>query len=165
MQVPKRKPGKFSSVKPDPKITQKKHDELIAELEHLIKQRPDLSKEVQRLAAMGDFSENAGYQIAKGKLRGLNYHILEVEDHLRQAIIIGQPSDNNTVQLCNTVTFESNGKKQTYLILGSSETNPDKNIISHNSPLGSALMGHKVGDTVSIMIDNKEVKYKILKIE
>ena len=63
------------------------------------------------------------------------------------------------------VTIEMNRKEKTYTILGSTETNPSKGIISHNSPIGLALMNKGVGDIVEIKIANKKIKYKIINID
>ena len=62
-------------------------------------------------------------------------------------------------------TNESGNNQKTYQILGASETNPRQGIISHHSPLGAALMGRKVGEIVKIRLANKEVEYRIIKIE
>jgi transcription elongation factor GreA len=166
MRTPIRKPGKYTHLKPDPNLTEEKYNELQEKLEKLKKfSRPNAAVEVRRLAEMGDFSENAAYQIAKGRLRGINQRILDIEDHLKRAVII-KPSNNiNKVQLGCKVTVEANNKLKTYLILGSAETNPAEGIISHNSPLGSALMGRKIGDMIKVELSNKEVEYKIVEIE
>ena len=84
---------------------------------------------------------------------------------MNHAVIIEPQKQTNTVQLGHTVTIDSNKKQKSYLILGSSETNPEQGIISHNSPIGSALIGRKVGDFVKIKLANKEVEYKIIKIK
>lgn len=164
MQIPKRKPGKFTHLKPDQNITEKKFEELQDELQKLKKfSLPRAADEVQTLAQMGDFSENAAYQMAKGKLRGISQRILELEDQLKYAVIIKPTKGAKTVQLGHKVTIEANGKQKTYLILGSEETNPLKGIISQNSPLGSVLLGRKLGD--KIKIPPKGTGYKIVKIE
>ncbi|MBI2099075.1 GreA/GreB family elongation factor [Candidatus Uhrbacteria bacterium] len=164
MQVPKRKPGKFAHLKADQNITEEKFEELKAELERLKKfSLPAAAEEVATLAQMGDFSENAAYQMAKGRLRGINQRILELEDRIKYAVIIKPSKNAQTVGLGHKVTIESGGESKTYLILGSAETDPLKGIISQNSPLGSALMGRKLGD--KIKIPPKGVEWKILKIE
>jgi len=164
MRVPTRKSEK-DNIKPvDLHITKKKYDELLAKVARIKKARPRLAEEVKRLAEMGDFSENAAYQIAKGKLRGLNYHLSEAEYVLNHAIIIA-PKNNNQVELGHSVTVEINGRKKTFQILGSSETDPTSGVISHNSPIGSALLGRRVGETVKIKLKEREVEYKIIKIE
>jgi transcription elongation factor GreA len=69
------------------------------------------------------------------------------------------------VQIGHTVTISINDMEQTFKILGSTETNPGAGIISYQSPLGAALMGHNVGDTVLMKIADREIKSKIVKIE
>lgn len=164
MQTPKRKPGKYVGLKLDPNITEEKHKELKAKLEKLKKIQLPAISEVKRLALMGDFSENVAYQMAKGRLRGINQGILDIEDHLKRAEIIKSPKDKTKVQIGHKVTVKVNDKEKTYLILGSSETSPKDNVISHNSPLGSALIGKRVGDLVEIKTAKSQAVYKILKI-
>ena len=70
----------------------------------------------------------------------------------------------NIVQLGHEVVVEVNGKEKEFLILGSAETNPDKNIISHNSPIGKALIGHRIGDIVKLQLEERIIEYKIIAI-
>lgn len=164
MRVPIRKPGKHTHDKLDPHITQDKYDFLLKRLEQLKKKQPALREEVKFLALDGDFSENAAYQIAKGRLRGLNQRILDIENQLKRAVII--TSNNNCViQLGSVVTLETDKNIKTFTILGSTETDPDRNIISHNSPIGKILLGKKVGDVVELNLPSKKVIYKILEIK
>jgi transcription elongation factor GreA len=163
MRTPQRKPGKYTGVKPDPNISLKKYKELENKLIRLKNRQPGLIEEVKRLALMGDFSENTAYQIAKGRLRGTNQRVLDIKDHLKNAIIIESDKQKNLVQLGSKVTIKNKNKEKTYLILGPSETDPVNNIISHKSPLGSVLIDKKIGD--KIKITGRDIEYKILKIE
>ncbi|MCD4694082.1 GreA/GreB family elongation factor [bacterium] len=166
MRVPIRKPGKYTHLKTDPNITEDKYIRLKNELKNLKEiKRPPAIREVKRLALLGDFSENAAYQIAKGKLRGINGRILKIEDRLIRAEIIKKPKGNKFVQLGHFVTIEKSGQEKTYQILGSSETKPGSGTISHLSPLGKSLMGKSIGDIAEIKLPEKSVKYKIIKIE
>jgi len=166
MRTPKRKPGKYALEKKDFHITENKYNRLKAELERLEKiDRPPAIKEVKRLALMGDFSENAAYQIAKGKLRSINRRILKVKDFLNHAEIIRPGANKDVVGLGSKVTLESEGKEKKYQILGSAETNPERGIISQNSPLGKALLGKGAGQKVEIKLPKKTTTYKIIKIE
>lgn len=145
-------------------MTQQTYDDMQSKLERLKKTtRLRLMKEVATLAEHGDFSENAAYQIAKGKLRGVNDAIHYLEEHLKKAIII-QPRLSDKVEIGSTLVVEANGQRKTLTILGSAESDPLKNIISYSSPLGSALLNKRVGDSVSLPNKNGSVAYTIIKI-
>ena len=161
MQLPNRKPGKYTFAKFDPNMTQDKFDALKNKLEKLKKIiQPKQIKDVKKYGENGDFSENAEYQIAKGKLRGTNKKIDEIQRQLDKAIIIKPSTDTSTIQLGHTVTISTGDTENTFQILGPTETNPEKGIISFKSPLGEALMNKKVGDIVKI----KDTEYTIKKI-
>jgi transcription elongation GreA/GreB family factor len=134
------------------------------ELEDLIKnQRPPAVKEVQRTAEMGDFSENAAYQMAKGRLRQINYRITTLEEKIKSAVVIDP--DHNTsgkIQIGSTVTLEVGGRQFVYQILGSQETNPGHGYISYLSPIGAALIDHRIGDEVVVDIQGRKIIYKII---
>ena len=125
MRTPIRKPGKYTGLKPDPNLTLAKYHELRAKLDRLKNiSQPRAIKEVKRLALDGDFSENAAYSMAKGRLRGINRGITDIEDHLKRAIIINTKAGKDRIALGTRATIEANGRQKTYHILGSSETNP-----------------------------------------
>ena len=166
MQIPKRKPGKYTHLELDPHLTEERFCELTKKLEKLKKiSRPRAAAEVSQQAELGDFSENAAYQFAKGRLRGINQNILNLETQLGRAIIIKSQKQTDTVQLGHKVTVENSQGQKTYQILGSEETRPQQGIISRNSPIGAALIGHRVGDIIKIKIADKETEYKIIKIK
>ncbi len=155
MQLPYRKPGKYTHQTRDNILSQQKFEALQKKLDRLYAERPAAAQEVSRLAEMGDFSENVEYQLAKGRLRGINQTILELEAQLNHAQIISPQQDNNRVQIGHTVTIMSDTAEQrSYTILGSAETNPAKGIISHTSPLGNLLLGKKLGETITF---NKKI--------
>lgn len=167
MRVPTRKPGKYANQANDPHVTAAKFDELKKHLEHLKKvSQPQAIAETQRMAAHGDFSENAGYQVAKARLRGINNQMLEIEEYLKHAVVITPSNDTSTVQLGHRVTIKSATGTKTYTILGSTETDPTAGVISQNSPLGTALLGHRTGDVVIIpLTKGKSSSYTITAIE
>lgn len=164
MRVPTRRYDVRPKAK-DPVMTVEKVQELQKKLERLKNKHPKLSQEVQRLAEMGDFSENAAYQIAKGKLRGLNNKILEIEARLNRAEVINPNADTSEVQLGHSVTVELNGQNKTYKILGSTEINPTAGIISRHSPLGSQLLGRKLNEEFEIILNKKTSQAKIISIK
>jgi len=164
MRVPIRKPGKYTNLKPDAHLTPEKLAELKNKLEKLKKIRPRLAREVKELSTTGDFSENAGYQMAKGRLRSLNQRILDLEEMIKNAVII-KLKKSGVVELGSTVTVEIAVREKKDKIRGSSETDPARGVISRNSAVGRALLGRRAGDIVKIRIGDKEVIYKIIKIE
>jgi len=157
MRTLNRKPKKPREAQ-DPVMTQQKYDELQAELNALHKKRPKAAAEVSRLAEMGDFSENVEYQLAKRRLRGINYGILKLEDKLRYAEIIPDDGQTDVVTIGSTVTIDMDGSHKTYTILGSTETDPTRGIISHTSPLGSTLLGKKLDDSTTFGPADKTIK-------
>lgn len=151
MRLPNRKPGKYTFTTFDPVMTQEKLLALQNKLERLrTVTRPQAIKETKQYAENGDFSENAEYQIAKSRLRGINRAIDEIQYQITHASVIQPATDTTTVHIGHTVTIEMNGKQQTFTILGPTETDPTRGIISYKSPLGAALMGHTIGDTIHI---------------
>lgn len=166
MRVPIRKPGKYTNQKKDVFITVNKLQEFKDELKKIKNiARPHAMIEVKRLSELGDFSENAEYQIAKGKLRGLNARIDELEEAIKKAKLIKTGVGSGNVQIGSFVTIEQDGQIKKYLVLGSAESDPIKGIISHTSPLGSALIGKKEGDCFNIKIADKQIKCNVIKIE
>ena len=164
MQVPRRKGGKSTFLKPDPYITQAKFDELRRKLGRLKAALPKEITEMQHMAELGDFSENAGYAIAKGRVRGLNERILQLEDQLKRAAVI-QKQASGVVSLGSRVTLTVGSKEVAYLILGSEETDPSRGVISHKSPLGAALMGKKVGDKIKSPGSPQGAESTVLRVE
>lgn len=143
-------------------MTQKKFDALKNKRDRLIKDvRPGVIDEVKKYGENGDFSENAEYQDAKGRLRGINKSIDQIKERLDKAKIIQPPSDTSKISLGHKVTLAMGNMEKTFQILGPSETNPEAGIISNKSPLGEALLDKTVGDKVEV----NENEFEILKIE
>jgi len=165
MRVPIRKGDKRLGQKPDPYLTEEKFQELTAKLERLKNvSRPRAADEVRLLALDGDFSENVGYQLAKGRLRGINQRILDLGEHLNSAIIIKKNPDIKTIQIGSQVVLSRAGKQKNYTILGSTESDPTNSVISYQSPLGAALIGRKIGDKINLTLANKEVEYIVISV-
>lgn len=167
MQVPKRKSeNRVPKREIDRLITAEKYAELEKKLRYLKEvKRPREAEEVKRLAAMGDFSENAGYQLAKARLRGINRRIDETADLLKKAEIIQPSADASLIEVGHLVTLETTGKTRQYRILGSAETDPGADIISYRSPLGSALLGRSIGEMIEIETPKGTMQYRIIRIE
>ncbi len=162
MQTPIRKGDKIPREKIEAKITLEKYQQLQRTLEKLKKIQPQEAAEVKELSTTGDYSENAGYQEAKHKLRRTNSKIDRIENLLSQADIIEVNKNRDKIEIGSEIEIESRGIIKKYQILGSLETNPEKGLISYNSPLGSALLGKKTGETISLEINGKNKEYKII---
>jgi transcription elongation factor GreA len=114
---------------------------------------------------MGDLSENADYNKAKEDQGFLEGRIQEVEAVLRTAIII-EKTHSDVVTVGSRVTVqEDNFDPETYYVVGAKEADPRKGKISNESPIGRALMDHKVGESVEAETPDGKITFKILKIE
>jgi transcription elongation factor GreA len=168
MRLPTRKKEleRMQSEELDVLVTQEKLDAMVREVERLTKtERGPAAEEVARTAAMGDLSENAGYQWAKQNLRRINGRILTLTDKIQRAVVINKNTGSAVVRIGSTVTIRSNGKSMTYEILGSQESNPFKGRISHSSPIGKALLGSRVGEVVPVTIGGKTTEYTVESIQ
>lgn len=165
MRLPNRKPGKYTFPKFDATMSAEKLAELQAKLAQVKKVLPQAIKETQQYGENGDFSENAEYQIAKGRLRGLNRALEELQYQIAHAEIIPAPLNNAAVHIGHRVTIRLNDRESTFKILGSSETNPSAGIISYQSPLGAALLDHKIGEVVEIKTGGSTTSCTIIAIK
>jgi transcription elongation factor GreA len=130
-------------------------------------QRDAISRRLRDAIQMGDLSENADYHKAKEDQGFLEGRIQELEFVFRNAIIVKQSSGpKHLVEVGVHVTVqEDNFDPEVYHIVGAKEADPRNGKISHESPIGLALMDHRVGDTVMTETPGGKIKLKILKIE
>jgi transcription elongation factor GreA len=140
---------------------------LKAELEELTgPKRDELAARLRAAIQMGDLSENADYHKAKEDQGFLEGRIQELEYILRNAAIIEATGRTDIVSIGSHVTIqEGDYPEERYHLVGPTEADPSKGMISHESPIGSALMDHKVGETVEAETPGGVIKLKILKIE
>ncbi|OGY63324.1 MAG: hypothetical protein A3I24_02145 [Candidatus Harrisonbacteria bacterium RIFCSPLOWO2_02_FULL_41_13b] len=171
MQIPRRKSDLFKKRDDGPvHLTEEGLKRLREQLERLKKSLPDLIGEASHAAAYGDRSENDEYKESKSRLRSAHRQILSIQDQIKRAVVIKMGSGvSGKVRLGSTVVLEIDGERKIFQIVGSQETNPAKGRISHQSPLGAALLNHKKGDTVKIHPPtggaNSFQEYRILEIK
>ncbi len=167
MQVPKRRGEQFRKRETGAfLVTAETLARLQTQIARLKKELPALIVEVERTKENGDFSENAEYQDAKHALRRMHGRIASIADRLERAEVIGQGANaTGTVHLGSTVTLETKGGQVTYTILGAFETNPGHGVISHQSPLGALLLGHSIGDVVTLTTPAGSTIFRILDIQ
>jgi transcription elongation factor GreA len=168
MQVPKRRSEEHKKYPggADDYLSPEAIAKLRADLRRLQEvSRPRAAEDLARARDMGDLSENAAYSEAKGRLNGILRRILEIQEKLKTAVVIERGSADGTVGVGATVVVRVLGKQKTYEITGSAETDPASGRVSHLSPLGAALKGHRAGDAVTVRAANgRDVVYEILEV-
>ncbi len=110
---------------------------------------PQSIEDVRITAEFGDFSENAEYQEAKARMRRLHGQVINIKEKMKRVVLIQTDTSQEVVQLGSTVVLKKTDSLNTFQIVGPHETDPARGRISYLSPLGSRLMGHKIGETVS----------------
>jgi transcription elongation factor GreA len=148
-------------------LTREGHEKLEQEL-HQLKtvRRPQVAQAIHDAKMDGDVSENAGYEEAKRQQAFLEGRIMTIEAMLKNAVIIESNGPTDVVEIGSQVTVQEDGfDAETYVIVGSAEANPGGGRISNESPLGRALLGHRVGDRVSFKTPGGTVAVEILTIE
>jgi transcription elongation factor GreA len=148
-------------------LTPEGEAKLKAELEDLKgPKRDELSKRLRSAIQMGDLSENADYHKAKEDQGFLEGRIQELETILRNAVLIEKKQSTGIVSLGSHVTLQETGSDpETYHLVGPTEADPRKGRISHESPIGRAIIDKKVGDTAEAETPGGKIKFKIIKIE
>ena len=137
--------------------------QLVDELEQLEKvQLPEAIDRVAKAREFGDLSENAEYHSAKDDLSALEGRIEELKDIItRVTVVDAKKSGEEEVTIGSQVHIEVNGNQHEFTIVGEWEADPALKKISHESPLGKALMGKKVGDQVEVEAPAGKIAYSI----
>ena len=149
-------------------ITPEGLEDLRQELERLVSvERQKLADRLRFAIQQGDLSENADYAAAKEDQGFLEGRIQQIEVMLRNAVIIEEAGPSDKVRLGSHVTVIEEGADdtETFRLVGAAEANPLNGTISNESPLGQALLGHKVDDTVSVETPAGATAFRIALIE
>ena len=148
-------------------LTAEGEAKLKAELEELKgPRRQELSVRLRSAIQMGDLSENADYHKAKEDQGFLEGRIQELEHLLRNVVTIEKNTSKDIVSVGSHVTIqEGSFPAETYHVVGAKEADPRNGKISNESPIGRALMDHKIGAVVEAETPAGKIKLKILKIE
>ena len=129
--------------------------------------RKEVVENIKIARSFGDLSENAEYDSAKEEQAMVEGRIAQLEEMLRNvAIISEEEKDISVVGIGTTVTFLSveDNEEDTYTIVGSAEADPFTGKISNESPIAKSLMGHQVGDQVSVPAPGGEYAVKITSV-
>lgn len=150
-------------------MTKEGYDKLKQDLDRIVKvERPKNIKDIEEARAHGDLSENAEYHAAKERQGHLEAKKRELEHKLAHAQIIDVSKlTNEKVVFGSTVTLSDteSGDIKKFTLVGQEEADIKKGKISVQSPVGKALIGHKVGDIVVIKAPARTVEYEIQEIE
>ena len=145
-------------------ITRQGYEDAQNKLEQLKREQPLVREEITRAAADKDFKENAPFHAAREKMSYLKGEIQRLEDTLRLAKIVESNTDNSKIGLGDTIIIEDldDEQRSTYTLVGPREANMREGKVSISSPLGQALMGANVGDTVDVKAPAGVVSYNIV---
>jgi transcription elongation factor GreA len=148
-------------------LTQEGFNKLQAEYDYLTSvRRPEVARQIAEAKADGDISENAGYDEAKNAQAFVEGRILTLKNILIGAVLINSNGSKEAVGLGCTVTIRDMGygDEETYTITGPTEVDPGNGRISDRSPIGRALMGHRIGDQVLVQAPGGMIEYEIVAI-
>lgn len=136
------------------------------ELEYLrTVRRPEIAKQIHEAKEGGDIMENAGYDEAKNMQAFVEGRIMTLEALLSQVQLIEEPGQGDVVCLGSRVTVMERGSSpEIYHIVGPAEADPRQGRISDESPLGRSLLGHRVGDWITVQTPDGPIEFEILAI-
>ncbi len=149
-------------------LTKEGFQKLQEELDYLrTTKRQEVAERLHEAMEGGELIENAEYEAAKNEQAFVEGRIQELEVILATARLIEDngKSKEGLIQVGSTVTIEEDGEPATYTIVGAAEANPREGKISNESPIGKAIIGHKVGETLQVEAPGGHFKVKILKVK
>ncbi|MBK8901530.1 MAG: transcription elongation factor GreA [Anaerolineaceae bacterium] len=140
--------------------------ELEKELVHLrTVKRPDMVEQMQEAKGNGDWMDQTEYMLIEAELAFIDGRITELQHMIDHAQLIKPGNEDNIVNLGETAVIQtSDGEVEQYTIVGVAEANPTLGFISNESPLGRALLGHKVGDEVDVHAPIGDLHYRIISV-
>ena len=149
-------------------VSQEKFDEMIKELENLkTVRRTEIAKNLEYARSLGDLSENAEYQEARDLQAATEERIKKLEELVKHTRIVTDGKKKSEISFGSKVSIKKDGNTEVheYTIVGSEEADMRVKKLSHVSPLGSALMGKKKGDTFSFETPSGKQTYTIEKVQ
>ena len=148
-------------------MTQKGYDEAKERLLYLQTQkRQEIVERISEARSHGDLSENAEYEAARNEQATNELEIVELDYKIKNAVILEENNDKTSVHIGSKIKVYDldMDEEEIYEITGSTEADAMHNKISNESPVGKALLKHKVGDTVTVVAPNAEYQLKIMEI-
>lgn len=146
-------------------LTQEGLEKLQKEFDHLVSaRRKEVAEKLQKARELGDISENAAYDTARDEQSFVEGRIAELESVLKRVEIVVEGKAGKVI-VGSTVRVHLDGDEQEFQIVGAPEANPTSGKISHESPLGQALLGKKAGEKVTVEAPVGKLSYHILGIK
>ena len=148
-------------------MTQEGYEAAKKQLEYLqTVKRAEIVERIAEARSHGDLSENAEYDAARNEQAANEGEIAELDYKVKNAVIIEETDDNSVVHIGSAVTVygEEMEEEVTYTIMGTTEVDAMRNIVSNESPVGAALLGHKKGERVTVKAPESSYILKIVKI-
>ena len=148
-------------------MTQEGYEAAKKQLEYLqTVKRAEIVERIAEARSHGDLSENAEYDAARNEQAANEGEIAELDYKVKNAVIIEETDDNSVVHIGSAVTVydEEMEEEVTYTIMGTTEVDAMRNIVSNKSPVGAALLGHKKGERVTVKAPESSYILKIVKI-
>ena len=147
-------------------LTSGRLEDLKKELNELkTTRRIEVADRLKRAKELGDLSENSEYVEAREEQSLVESRIFELEEIVKNAVVITKEGNGKNVQVGSTVVVERDGQRSTFVIVGSNESKPEAGFISNESPLGKSFLNRKAGDKVTVNTPRGEVVYKIASVE
>lgn len=128
--------------------------------------RAEVAEQISVARGFGDLSENAEYDEAKNEQSRLEAEIAALENDIRTAVVLEGDVSTESVNVGTTVKihFVDDNEDEEYTIVGAREADPMNNRISNESPIGAALLGHKVGDSVTVEAPEGAYQVRVIEI-
>ena len=148
-------------------MTQKGYDEAVAKLKYLqTVKRQEIVERIAEARSHGDLSENAEYDAARNEQAANEGEIVDLDYKIKNAVILSENNDKSIVHIGSKVRVydEDMDEEEVYELTGTTEADPMQNKISNESPVGAALLKHKVGDEVKVLAPDGEYKLLIKEI-
>lgn len=127
--------------------------------------RREIAVRLEHAKSLGDLSENAEYQETKEEQAMVEQRIAELEERVREAVVMHKPMRTDRVVVGSTVRALAGKSEVRYTVVGSEEADPAAGKVSNESPLGKAFLGKKVGETAEVKAPSGNVVYTVVEIE
>jgi transcription elongation factor GreA len=140
------------------KKIQEEYDQLVSD------RRKEVAEKLQKARELGDVSENAAYDAAREEQAFVEGRIAELEDVLRRVEVVEEKAGGE-IAIGSTVLVHLDGDEHEFTVVGAHEADPANGKISHESPLGQALIGKKVGEKVEVEAPLGKITYRIVEVK